>query len=170
MAEEIEKRNEYNRDFVSTVMHELKTPITAIKGAAEVLQAGAVEREEPRRKFLANIRYESDRLTRMVGELSELTKLDVETLRGNKERVDYCSCLRDILDRIIPTFDNKHATFDTEGFAVGQYDFHCMDPVADGTIVDRARAGSVVGYHSTDGGRNFGEVGREELSRGGVTP
>ena len=111
MATEIEKRNAYNRDFISTVTHELKTPITAIKGAAEVLEQGAVEQEAVRGKFLFNIQYEADRLTRMVGELSELTKLDAETLRGQKEKVDYGTCVREILERLMPTFDQEHAAF-----------------------------------------------------------
>jgi len=112
MATDIEKQNDYNREFMSTVMHELKTPVTAIKGAAEVLQQGAAEKQEARDKFLANIRYEADRLTRMVGELNELTKLDVETLRGNKEKVNYCKCVHEILDRLMPTFDQEHARLD----------------------------------------------------------
>jgi len=111
MAREIETRNEYNRDFVSTMMHELKAPVTAIKGAAEVLEGGAGDKEDARRKFLGNIRYEADRLTRMVGELSELTKLDVEVLRGQKETVDYCPCVRQILDRLIPMFEEDRARF-----------------------------------------------------------
>jgi len=112
MADEIEQRNEYNRDFVSTVMHELKTPVTAIKGAVEILEGGALEKEDVRRKFLGNIRYESDRLTRMVGELGELTRLDVEMLRGSKKKTDYCSCVREIVDRLLPTFDEDHAGLD----------------------------------------------------------
>lgn len=111
MATEIEQRNRYNRDFVTTVMHELKTPVTAIKGAAEVLQQGAAEKEETRNKFLSNICYQSDRLTRMIGELGELTKLDVENLRGQKQKVDYCQSVREILERLMPTFDQQHAAF-----------------------------------------------------------
>ena len=112
MASEIERRNEYNRDFVSAVMHELKTPVTAIKGAAEVLQEGAADDPDARAKFLSNIRYEADRLTRIVGELTELTKLDVETLRGQKHEVDYVECVREIVDRLLPTFEGEHADFD----------------------------------------------------------
>ncbi|MEI6808925.1 MAG: HAMP domain-containing protein, partial [bacterium] len=41
MADEIAHTNRYNRDFVSAVMHELRMPITAIKGAAELLEQGA---------------------------------------------------------------------------------------------------------------------------------
>jgi len=113
MAGEIEKRNAYNRDFISTVTHELKTPVTAIKGAAEVLEQGAANNDSLRAKFLTNIQFEADRLTRMVGELGELTKLDSETLRGQKEKVDYGQCMRQILDRLLPTFDYEHAAFIT---------------------------------------------------------
>jgi signal transduction histidine kinase len=111
MATEIEQRNRYNRDFITTVTHELRTPVTAIKGAAEVLQQGAAEKEETRNKFLSNICYQSDRLTRMVGELRELTKLDIENLRGQKKKVDYCQSVKDILERLMPTFDQEHAAF-----------------------------------------------------------
>jgi two-component system sensor histidine kinase ChvG len=114
MAAEIEKRNEYNREFMSTVMHELKAPITAIKGAAEVLEQGAADKAEARDKFLGNILYEANRLTRMVGELNELTKLDAEVLTGHKEKVDYCVSVREILDRLMPTFDQAHASFSAE--------------------------------------------------------
>ncbi len=111
MAAATEKRNEYNRQFVSTVLHELRTPVTAIKGAAEVLEGGAFEKDDVRAKFLANIRYEADRLTRMVGELRGLTELDVQALTGQKEEVDYGRCVTAILDRIMPTFDQEHARF-----------------------------------------------------------
>jgi signal transduction histidine kinase len=111
MAEEIEQRNLYNRDFMSTAAHELKTPVTAIKGAAEVLEQGAAEKEDTRKKFLSNIRFEADRLNRMVSELSELTRLDAEMIRGQKEKMDYCQCIKEILERLMPTFDREHAAF-----------------------------------------------------------
>jgi two-component system sensor histidine kinase ChvG len=112
MATEIERRNEYNREFMSTVMHELKTPVTAIKGAVEVLQEGAFEDQEARQRFLENIRYEADRLMRLAGELGQLTRVDVETLRGQRETLDYCACVRSVLDRLMPTFDQEHAAFE----------------------------------------------------------
>ena len=100
MAEEIERRNRYNRDFLSETMHELKAPLTAIKGAVEILELGAAEKPDSRRKFLANIRYDTGRLIRLVEELTELTRLDVDVLSGRKESIDYCVFLRGLVERV----------------------------------------------------------------------
>jgi signal transduction histidine kinase len=112
MANEIEKRNQYNKEFLSTVMHELRTPVTAIRGAAEVLAGGGFEKKEARDKFLGNIMYEANRLNRMIGELKTVTKMDVESLRGQKSRVNYRSYLKEALERLMPTFDQEHAAFE----------------------------------------------------------
>ena len=109
MATEVQRTNRYNREFISTVMHELKMPITAIKGAAELLEQGAFNKEEARVKFLGNIRFEADRLARMVWELNEMTKLDAEIPHAQKEKVEYGKCVRDIMDRLEPTLDAGHA-------------------------------------------------------------
>lgn len=108
MAEDLQRTNRYNREFISTVMHELKMPITAIKGAAELLDEGAFGKKEARDKFLGNIRFEADRLARLVWELNELTKLDTESPHVQKERVEYAACVRDIVDRFITTLDQPH--------------------------------------------------------------
>jgi len=100
MAEEIDLRNRYNRDFLAETMHELKAPLTAIKGAVEVLKEGAVENPESRDKFLSNISYDTERMIRLVGELTRLTQLDIDVLSGKKEKVDYCAFTRDLTARI----------------------------------------------------------------------
>ncbi len=102
MTAEIEKRSRYNRDMISTVMHELRAPLTAIKGACEVLDQGAADDPDARRKFLSNIVFETERMTRMVRQLGKLTKLDTEDLRGKKETVDYVEVVHGIMDRLVP--------------------------------------------------------------------
>jgi two-component system sensor histidine kinase ChvG len=114
MAGEIERQNSYNRDFLAATAHELKTPLTAIKGAAEVLEQGAAEKPEARTKFLNNIQFETDRLIRMVGQLAELTRLDTEMLRGKKEKHDLGACLREIVGRLENTFPANHAPLTLE--------------------------------------------------------
>lgn len=100
MADEIDRRNRYNRDFLAETMHELKAPLTAIKGAVEVLEASAAEDPESRDKFLSNIHYDTGRMIRLVGELTRLTQLDIDVLSAKKEEVDYCAFTRDLAARI----------------------------------------------------------------------
>ena len=52
------------RDFVANVSHELKTPVTAIKGAAETLLGGASETPHERNRFTAIVLQQADRLGR----------------------------------------------------------------------------------------------------------
>jgi signal transduction histidine kinase len=99
MARDLARRNAYNRDFVATVMHELKAPLTAIKGAVEVLGQGAGEKPEPRAKFLGNIAFEVERLIRMVGELTALTKLDTDDVDRAAAPIDYAAWVRGFAQR-----------------------------------------------------------------------
>ncbi|MBW7454468.1 PAS domain-containing sensor histidine kinase, partial [Paenibacillus sepulcri] len=58
------------------ISHELKTPITAVKGFAETLLGGAVDDPETARSFLQIIFDESDRLNRLIGDILELSKIE----------------------------------------------------------------------------------------------
>ncbi|MFC4768261.1 two-component system histidine kinase PnpS [Effusibacillus consociatus] len=63
-------------EFVANVSHELRTPITAVRGFAETLLDGALEDPEMRKQFIKIIYEESDRLSRLVNDLLELSKIE----------------------------------------------------------------------------------------------
>jgi signal transduction histidine kinase len=109
MAGEIASREQYNRDFVGTTLHELKTPLTAIKGAAEILKDGASREPAARAKFAGNILYQTDRMMRLVGELRELTRHDADERRLRGQRIDYAAFVRESLERLGETFPDPHA-------------------------------------------------------------
>jgi len=67
------------RDFVANVSHELKTPITSIKGFAETLLDGAVDRPEDAKRFLRILAAQSDRLNDIIEDLLTLSRLERET-------------------------------------------------------------------------------------------
>jgi two-component system, OmpR family, phosphate regulon sensor histidine kinase PhoR len=69
------------RDFVANVSHELKTPITAIKGFVETLQDGAVRNPDDAQKFLAIITRHVNRLTAIIDDLLSLSRIE-----QNKEK------------------------------------------------------------------------------------
>jgi two-component system, OmpR family, phosphate regulon sensor histidine kinase PhoR len=67
------------KNFAANVSHELKTPLTAIKGAVETLIEGAMDSPEDARKFLAIISKHSDRLTSLINDTMSLSKIEQET-------------------------------------------------------------------------------------------
>ncbi len=67
------------RDFVANVSHELKTPITAIKGAVETLLDGAMDTPSDNRHFLEIAARQTDRLNAIVDDLLSLSRLERET-------------------------------------------------------------------------------------------
>jgi two-component system, OmpR family, sensor histidine kinase ChvG len=78
MAEAIEGRSRYLRDFAAAVSHEFKTPLAGIRGAVELLEDhGPDMTEEERRRFLEAISADSQRLSQLVGRLLELAKADM---------------------------------------------------------------------------------------------
>ncbi len=78
MAQAIERRSRYLRDFAAAVSHEFKTPLAGIRGAAELLQDHQSEMEEAeRRRFLGNIAADGMRLSQLVNRLLEMAKADM---------------------------------------------------------------------------------------------
>lgn len=75
MADALTERGEYVRTFAAHVSHELKAPLTAISGAAEVLEGDDLSEEE-RRRFQATIGREADRMSRLLERLRELAKAE----------------------------------------------------------------------------------------------
>jgi two-component system phosphate regulon sensor histidine kinase PhoR len=76
MAERLRRLERLRREFVANVSHELKTPITSIKGFVETLQDGALESPEDARKFLEIVARHADRLDSIIGDLLLLSRLE----------------------------------------------------------------------------------------------
>jgi two-component system phosphate regulon sensor histidine kinase PhoR len=66
------------RDFVANVSHELKTPITSIRGAVETMGEGALESPESAERFLEMIARQADRLNVIIEDLLMLSRLEGE--------------------------------------------------------------------------------------------
>lgn len=84
---EIEKSALIRQEFTANVSHELKTPLHAISGYAELLENEMVK-EEDIKPFAGKIREESNRMTRLVEDIIDLTKLDNGGVEMNWEDCD----------------------------------------------------------------------------------
>jgi signal transduction histidine kinase len=78
MAEAIDRRSRYLRDFAHAVSHEFKTPLAGIRGGIELLEDhhGTMD-EKDRKRFLANMAADADRLAQLVTRLLELARADM---------------------------------------------------------------------------------------------
>lgn len=85
---ELKKLEQIRKDFVANVSHELKTPITSIKGFAETLLDGALNDPKTLKSFLSIILNESERLQTLINDLLELSKIEQHNFRLTIENID----------------------------------------------------------------------------------
>ena len=96
---EQEKVDNERREFVANVSHELRTPLTSMKSYIEALQDGAYKDEALATKFLGVTRDETDRMSRLVEDLLQLSRMDNDAEEISRELVDFNSFLNRIVDR-----------------------------------------------------------------------
>ncbi|WP_053367363.1 two-component system histidine kinase PnpS [Bacillus sp. FJAT-27245] len=94
---ELKKLEQMRKDFVANVSHELKTPVTSIKGFAETLLDGAMKDEQALQEFLSIILKESDRLQMLIEDLLELSKLEQHNFRLDISVFSLDSIVKDIV-------------------------------------------------------------------------
>lgn len=85
------------RDFVANVSHELKTPLTSIKGFVETLLEGALEDKDNSINFLKIVNNHVDRLNALIDDLLELSYLESETMVLNKNKVKLSGLVEEVL-------------------------------------------------------------------------
>jgi two-component system sensor histidine kinase ChvG len=79
MKERLDARMRYISDFAADVAHEFKSPLTSIRGAAELLEEGAADDPAARDRFLRNITLDVARLDRLVSRLLELSRIEASS-------------------------------------------------------------------------------------------
>lgn len=94
---QMRKLEAMRRDFVANVSHELKTPLTSIKGFVETLLEGALEDKENSRRFLQIILDHANRLDSLINDLLDLSSLESKETFLQKEAVDLKALVDDIL-------------------------------------------------------------------------
>lgn len=96
MRARVQSELELRNAFVADASHELRSPLTAIRGAVEILQNGGAERPEIRERFLTSLGRETDRLLALVSNLLELQTHDQSAPTFRPVRLD--EVLRSVAD------------------------------------------------------------------------
>lgn len=92
---ELARLERYRREFVADVSHEIKTPLTGILGAAEMI--GEAD-DSSRPRLAAMIAKESKRLNALVQQILDLARLDREGAAPERARTDLAGLVRDVLE------------------------------------------------------------------------
>ena len=100
---EVERLNRVRQDFVANVSHELKTPLTSVRGYAETLLEGGLDDLEHREDFVRIIRDQANRLQDLVEDLLALAELERPDARLRVETFD----LREIAQRQATHFERR---------------------------------------------------------------
>ncbi|MTI66491.1 MAG: HAMP domain-containing protein [Firmicutes bacterium] len=95
---EIRKLERMRKDFVANVSHELKTPLTSIKGFVETLKSGAAEKKEVRDKFIDIIDIETGRLTTLIQDLLVLSEIENKHNMVNKVKIDVTKSIEEVIE------------------------------------------------------------------------
>jgi two-component system phosphate regulon sensor histidine kinase PhoR len=94
---QLKKLEQTRKDFVANISHEIKTPITAIKGFAETLLEGALHDAEHAERFLTIIKSNSERINTLVDDLMTISKIELGAVRLEKAPVDLSDAAEQVL-------------------------------------------------------------------------
>ncbi len=95
---ELHKLEQMRSDFAANVSHELKTPLTSIKGFVETLLEGAVEDTGTAKKFLEIIGIETDRLSRLINDVLSLSEIELKKGSTFSKRINISLILKDTIE------------------------------------------------------------------------
>ncbi len=106
MADKLAQVESQRREFVANVSHELRSPITSISGFVQGMEDGTIPPEE-HPKYLAIVGDETRRLTKLIGDLLALSRLEREDAALEMSEFDICEMLRRVIIRRVSDLENK---------------------------------------------------------------
>ena len=158
---EISRTENLRKDLIANISHDLRTPLTMIKAYAEMIRDLSGNNPEKREKHLQVIIDETDRLTLLVSDLLNLSKLQSGTVRLDKQIIDFSSVLSEIVSRFsmldetkIVLDCEKDIYIDVDQKQIGQAVYNLIINAINYSGVDTVN----VNLHRTDSGNVRFEV------------
>ncbi|MBP6754564.1 MAG: sodium:proline symporter [Bacteroidia bacterium] len=112
--ESLIQKDQQKDEFLDTVTHELRTPITAIRAASEILHDDDEIPEELKKQFLQNIISESDRLNRLIDKILDLEKFETGKQIIHPNQNNLVQTIEKSIESLRQLIKNKHITIHVE--------------------------------------------------------
>jgi signal transduction histidine kinase len=110
MAEQVQRSRQMEKDFVADVSHELKTPLTSIQGFSQAILDGAVQEMEGAHRAAQTIFDEAARMSRLVGDLLTLARLESGQMPLAHDRIELSQLLPNWIERLRPRVEAAGVT------------------------------------------------------------
>lgn len=134
---DLRRMEQIRRDFVANASHELKTPLTAMRGFSETLLEGDVP-EALRIQFLSSIRSNTVRMQNLVDDLLDLSRIESGTWTLQEEEVEIAPVAHDVWRESVPSGDEAGARFQVTGDSVALADAQALHQIFR-NLLDNAR-------------------------------
>jgi signal transduction histidine kinase/CheY-like chemotaxis protein/HAMP domain-containing protein len=95
-------------EFVATASHELRSPLTSIKGFVELLQRSPENMSDRQREFVDIILKSTDRLVELVNDLLDVARIEADHVEINRRPIDVGEAVHEVIELIAPRIDEKH--------------------------------------------------------------
>ncbi|HEX2527116.1 MAG TPA: sensor histidine kinase [Geminicoccus sp.] len=96
-------------DFMATVSHELRTPLTSIRAFSEIVRDNPDLTEEERENFMGIVTRESERLTRLINDILDLSKIEAGRMRWRIMPVSLSTIVKDAASAVQPLLRERDA-------------------------------------------------------------
>ena len=119
------------RDFVANLSHELRTPVSVIRANSETLLDGALDNSKDARRFTSAILHNSERLTEMVTNLIDLSRIEYGDKQFNLEEIDLKNKINSVVEAMsnLAAEKNIKFKFDYVGDALVKADHGALEQV-----------------------------------------
>jgi two-component system sensor histidine kinase BaeS len=107
LGEKLQYYEDSRNEFLAAVSHELRTPLTYIKGYSDILTKGIIKDPKEQAEYLKIINKETKRISFLVNDLFEMSKLQVGTFELNKEWAYIDSIIEKVISSLKPAATNK---------------------------------------------------------------
>ncbi len=115
LFEQVRRANEAKTEFISFVSHELKQPMTSIKGYTDMLIKGmAGELTDTQRTFLDTVRSNIERMSKLVGDLLDVSRIESGRIRLEFRRISIRKVLEEVLRATHRQIETKHQTLEVD--------------------------------------------------------
>lgn len=134
---EVRNAQKMRQEFFSNVSHEMKTPITSIRGFADLMESGMVTDENQKKEYLMRIKKETENMTNLINDILMISRLEAQDVTKTDIEINLADIIEDVCRSVEPMIKTAELTLILECDDVcAKIDMSHMNQLANNLIVN----------------------------------